>query len=120
MLHLHELTMPGPAALSVRVLGTLTEINPTTLTARAQHGDASCPLDLRPIDGSHLRLGELYQFLGELEVTAAGARLLRVRIARPMHSLHVELYERAIEAKREFEAYATQFVNARTCECSSA
>ena len=40
--------------------------------------------------------------LGELEVDAHGARLLRVRIARSMEGVNVEVYERAVDAMRVF------------------
>ncbi|KAL1511423.1 hypothetical protein AB1Y20_006222 [Prymnesium parvum] len=102
LLHLPELPTRGPFAASVRVLATLTQLDVHAATALASHRGASCALDLRALCGESLRAGELYHFVGELEVGRGGARTLRVRLARPMAGVDVELYERALEARRGF------------------
>ena len=50
-----------------------------------------------------MRVGEMLQIFGELLVEADGSRTLRARIARNVNGLNIELYERAVEAKRAFE-----------------
>jgi len=111
VLHLAELPTTGPASRSVRVLGTLTELDVATGTARVEHQGVCLDLDLRHIDGINWRLGELFQLLGELDVDEGGARRLRVRIARHMgNALNHELFQRALDAKRLLESQVAQTV----------
>jgi hypothetical protein len=110
VLHLDELDGDRvTAGMSVRVLGELTEIDLEAGRAIIEQREASLAVDLRAIEGYSFHLGDLLQLFGELvpngddKASAASCWLLRARIARNVLGLNVELYERAVEAKRAFE-----------------
>ena len=101
-----ELRRDGPSALrdrSVRVLGQLASFDAEAARAVIEHGAATLAIDTSALLDQPLVVGAQLQFIGELAVDEAGEIVLTARVARGVGDLDLELFGRALAAKREFE-----------------
>ena len=101
-----ELRRGGPSALrdrSVRVLGQLVSFDAEAARAVIEHGAATLAVDTSALLDQPLVVGAQLQFIGELAVDEAGEIVLTARVARGVGDLDLELFGRALAAKREFE-----------------
>ena len=124
--HLDELAVRAAAAdgavwlagRSVRVLGVLTALDHAGGSVTIAHRGASLTVDMRLLESATpLHVGDWLQAIGELLLDdspapaleggapagAPAALCLRARVCRNVNGLNVGLYEKAIEATREFE-----------------
>ena len=101
-----ELRRGGPSALrdrSVRVLGQLASFDAEAARAVIEHGAATLAIDTSALLDQPLVVGAQLQFIGELAVDEGGEIVLTARVARGVGDLDLELFGRALAAKREFE-----------------
>ena len=101
-----ELRRGGPSALrdrSVRVLGQLVSFDAEAARAVIEHGAATLAIDTSALLDQPLVVGAQLQFIGELAVDEGGEIVLTARVARGVGDLDLELFGRALAAKREFE-----------------
>ena len=101
-----ELRRGGPSALrdrSVRVLGQLVSFDAEAARAVIEHGAATLAVDTSALLDQPLVVGAQLQFIGELAVDEGGEIVLTARVARGVGDLDLELFGRALAAKREFE-----------------
>ena len=101
-----ELRRDGPSALrdrSVRVLGQLVSFDAEAARAMIEHGAATLAVDTSALLDQPLVVGAQLQFIGELAVDEGGEIVLTARVARGVGDLDLELFGRALAAKREFE-----------------
>ena len=124
--HLDEIAVRAAAAdgavwlagRSVRVLGVLTALDHAGGSVTIAHRGASLTVDMRLLESATpLHVGDWLQAIGELLLDdspapaleggapagAPAALCLRARVCRNVNGLNVGLYEKAIEATREFE-----------------
>ncbi|KAL2623283.1 hypothetical protein R1flu_003488 [Riccia fluitans] len=86
---------------SVRVCGMLESLRMETGIAIISHGGAR----LR-VDRQYLREGSLFQFIGELIQDHSYTCLqlmLQARVARNADALNMDLYEKTLQLRRQFE-----------------
>ncbi|TYZ64151.1 hypothetical protein PybrP1_004444 [[Pythium] brassicae (nom. inval.)] len=95
---------------SVRVTGRLEAFDAGRALAQLSFQGAALTVDTRVLatDGLALRVGSMYQFLGETHVThstpgASDVRLV-ARVARNVDSLDVNLFLEALALRRQFLA----------------
>ena len=101
-----ELRRGGPSALrdrSVRVLGQLVSFDAEAARAVIEHGAATLAVDTSALLDQPLVVGAQLQFIGELAADEGGEIVLTARVARGVGDLDLELFGRALAAKREFE-----------------
>ena len=101
-----ELRRDGPSALrdrSVRVLGQLVSFDAEAARAVIEHGAVTLAVDTSALLDQPLVVGAQLQFIGELAVDEGGEIVLTARVARGVGDLDLELFGRAMAAKREFE-----------------
>lgn len=105
VLHIQEILARGGAAnkTSVRVLGTVQHIDLAAARLTIEHKSAVLDVDTSALGGHAYQQGQLLQFIGEMSVCEQAVPLLRARIVRSMEGLDLELYDRSLKAKREFE-----------------
>ena len=90
--------------MSVRVQGVVRSFDPHAATLMIEQRGATLEVDVALLGDVPVHVGDLCQVLGELEVPACGSRRVRARIARNVNGLGLELWDRAVKAKRAFEA----------------
>eukprot|EP00967_Tisochrysis_lutea_P094639 scaffold137660_cov22-Tisochrysis_lutea.AAC.1 len=106
-----EIVARGASALnlSVRVTGRLCGVNRAECRASladAQVGGESLLIDTSQVMEQHFRSGDLTQIIGELgsAITCNTSPLvLRARILRNVDGLDLELFNKTVQAKRDFE-----------------
>lgn len=90
---------------SVRVMGFLQEFDPGTSRAVVAMEGVSLDVDTSLVpNGDPHRLGSMYQYIGELDVSEGMGEtpLLRARVARNVDGLDQETYKRALQVRRKF------------------
>ena len=117
VLHISELLARGAATsgASVRVLGTLVDVDraATGATCPAHksghaarltiaHAGASLAVDTSLLDEVAVRLDELIQFIGEVDV--GPPMNLRARVMLHIDDLDVDTFDRALRRNRDFLA----------------
>ena len=115
ILHIGEIVARGRAAnaTSVRVLGTLRSYDLAESAATIEHNGSSLRVDTSALEAHAFRSGELLQFIGEVSVPNSGDPILRARIVRHVASMNLELFDRALAMRRDFEADARNFLQGR-------
>jgi hypothetical protein len=109
LLFVHEIVARGAAAnnLSVRVTGVLSGIDRALCRAALLDPRISgCQLavDTSQLIGQNLRNDELVQLIGEIAASAGvTVQLLRARTLRNVDGLDLDVFEKAVKAKRAFE-----------------
>ncbi|KAL3675358.1 hypothetical protein R1sor_025306 [Riccia sorocarpa] len=91
---------------SVRVMGLLESFTVDTGIAVISHGGVRFRVDLEHVRDVSLRKGSRYQFIGELvpDPTYTCDKLkLQARVARNVDGINVDLYEKALQLRRQFE-----------------
>ena len=68
-----------------------------------EHGAATLAVDTSALLDQPLVVGAQLQFIGELAADEGGEIVLAARVARGVGDLDLELFGRALAAKREFE-----------------
>ena len=104
-LHIPEILARGLGAnnLSVRVLGTLVHMDTVAARLAIEHQSARLEVDTSALEARVYQQGQLLQFIGEMVVCEHAAPLLRARIVRDMDIQDLDLYDRSLKAKRDFE-----------------
>ena len=117
VMHIGELLARGAAAsgASVRVLGTLVDIDRSATGATCPahraghsacltiaHAGSSLAVDTSLLDEVAVRLGELLQFIGEIDMGPPAT--LRARVMLHVDDLDVETFDCALREQRDFLA----------------
>uniref|UniRef100_K3WMX9 CST complex subunit Ten1 n=1 Tax=Globisporangium ultimum (strain ATCC 200006 / CBS 805.95 / DAOM BR144) TaxID=431595 RepID=K3WMX9_GLOUD len=93
---------------SVRITGRLDAYDAQRNLARVSFQNAEITVDTRilSMDGLELRIGSMYQFLGETQHTSGGQDTVRLvaRVARNVDSLDMDLFLQALALRRQFLA----------------
>ncbi|KAL2623281.1 hypothetical protein R1flu_003486 [Riccia fluitans] len=91
---------------SVRVTGVLESLTIETGIAIISHGGARLRVDIQHLRDVSLRKGSLFQFIGELIQDPSCTCLqlmLQARVARNVDGLNMDLYEKTLQLRRQFE-----------------
>ncbi|DAZ92585.1 TPA: hypothetical protein N0F65_012815 [Lagenidium giganteum] len=89
----------------VRITGRLEQYDATRELAKVAFQGASMAVETRLLANTHveLRIGSMYQFLGDTRVQA-GSVCLSARVVRNVDNLDIDLYLQALELRRKFLA----------------
>ncbi|KAL3505681.1 hypothetical protein ACH5RR_031063 [Cinchona calisaya] len=95
---------------SLRVTGKLQEYDLETAIASISEGNASLKIDTQHLK-VNLRIGSLYQFIGELLIDTNNEAILRARVGRNVDGMDLNLYHQSLQLLRDFQA---EQINSRT------
>eukprot|EP00041_Stephanoeca_diplocostata_P009833 m.153509 g.153509 ORF g.153509 m.153509 type:complete len:125 (+) comp17918_c0_seq1:543-917(+) len=88
----------------VRVLGKVSSLDPRVNTATITIGNHKLAVDLTLV-GPCVKVGSLFQFVGEVECTKEGDSLnqiVRAQFGRCVDGLDITLFKQALMARRSF------------------
>lgn len=88
---------------SLRVTGKLQEYDIETAIASIVEGNASLKIDTQHLK-VNLRIGSLYQFIGELLIGPSNEAILRARVGRNVDGMDLNLYHQSLQLLRNFQA----------------
>ncbi|XP_027115974.1 CST complex subunit TEN1 [Coffea arabica] len=103
---LEELVPSSPQftqGASLRVTGKLQEYDIETAIASIVEGNASLKIDTQHLK-VNLRIGSLYQFIGELLIDPSNQAILRARVGRNVDGMDLNLYHQSLQLLRDFQA----------------
>ncbi|CAI9119040.1 OLC1v1020695C1 [Oldenlandia corymbosa var. corymbosa] len=89
---------------SLRVTGKLQEYDLETAIASLVEANSSLKIDTQHLK-VNLRVGSLYQFIGELLVNSDNNEaILRARVGRNVDGMDLNLYHQSLQLLRDFQA----------------
>eukprot|EP00246_Nothoceros_aenigmaticus_P017112 TRINITY_DN814_c0_g2_i2.p1 TRINITY_DN814_c0_g2~~TRINITY_DN814_c0_g2_i2.p1 ORF type:complete len:133 (+),score=2.56 TRINITY_DN814_c0_g2_i2:168-566(+) len=90
---------------SLRVTGRLLSYDAETAMAVIADGGSSIRVDTQHLRCVPLRISSLFQFIGELQIPATSSpqMVLLARVGRNVDGLDLDLYEKALQLRRQFE-----------------
>ncbi|CAM6090023.1 unnamed protein product [Calypogeia fissa] len=93
------------AQQSLRILGLLESYSVQTAMAVITHGGAKFRVDTQHLRNLEMRIGSLYQFIGELlpDPEFPSQLMLQARVGRNVDGLDLDLYDKALQIRRQFE-----------------
>ncbi|KAI5650860.1 hypothetical protein M9H77_36865 [Catharanthus roseus] len=103
---LEELNPSSPhftQGASLRVTGKLQEYNVDTAVALIVDGNASLKIDTQHLK-VNLRMGSLYQFIGEMLIQPPNEAILKARVGRNVDGMDLNLYHQSLQLLKEFQA----------------
>ncbi|KAM0010142.1 hypothetical protein Hdeb2414_s0080g00780251 [Helianthus debilis subsp. tardiflorus] len=103
---LQELNSSSPhfkEGASLRVTGKLQEYNVETAVAVIADGGATLAVDTQHLR-LNLRVGSLYQFIGELSIQPDNEGILKARVGRNVDGMDLNLYQQSLKLLRHFQA----------------
>ncbi|XP_047318481.1 CST complex subunit TEN1 [Impatiens glandulifera] len=86
---------------SLRVVGKLEEYSVETAIAVIVDGDANLKVNTQHLNMS-LRVGSLYQFIGELLIHPNNEAILEARIGRNIDGMDLKLYKQSLQLLKGF------------------
>ncbi|KAH7844097.1 hypothetical protein Vadar_024240 [Vaccinium darrowii] len=101
---LQELNSTSPhfkQGASLRVTGRLQEFSVETAVALIVDGNATLKVDTQHLN-LNLRLGSIYQFIGELLIQPNNEAILKARVGRNVDGIDLNLYYQSLKLLREF------------------
>ncbi|XP_071940273.1 CST complex subunit TEN1 isoform X2 [Coffea arabica] len=81
----------------------LQEYDIETAIASIVEGNASLKIDTQHLK-VNLRIGSLYQFIGELLIDPSNQAILRARVGRNVDGMDLNLYHQSLQLLRDFQA----------------
>ncbi|KAJ0482484.1 hypothetical protein HanIR_Chr13g0654431 [Helianthus annuus] len=103
---LQELNSSSPHfkdGASLRVTGKLQEYNVETAIAVIADGGATLAVDTQHLR-LNLRVGSLYQFIGELSIQPHNEGILKARVGRNVDGMDLNLYQQSLKLLRHFQS----------------
>ncbi|XP_009597153.1 CST complex subunit TEN1 [Nicotiana tomentosiformis] len=103
---LEELVPSSPYfkhGVSLRVTGKLQEYNVGTAVAVIVDRNASLEIDTRHLN-LNLRVGSIFQFIGELHLEPGHEAILKARVGRNVDGMDLNLYRQSLQLLRDFQA----------------
>ncbi|KAK3016345.1 hypothetical protein RJ639_005729 [Escallonia herrerae] len=110
---LQELNPSSPyfkQGASLRATGKLQDYNVEAGIATLVDGNATLKIDTQHLH-LNLRVGSLYQFIGELFFEPSNEAVLKARVGRNVDGMGLKLYHQSLQLLREFQA---EQINGRT------
>nr|GFB68790.1 CST complex subunit TEN1 [Tanacetum cinerariifolium] len=109
---LQELNSSSPhfkEGASLRVTGKLEVYNVETAIAVIADGGATLAVDTKHLR-INLRVGSLYQFIGELSIQPNNEGILKARVGRNVDGMDLNLYEQSLKLVRQFQSDQTRLL----------
>ncbi|KAF3656585.1 putative protein phosphatase 2C 34-like [Capsicum annuum] len=106
LVNLEELVPPSPHfnhGTSLRVTGKLQKYDVETAIAVIVDGNASLKVDTQHLN-LNLRIGSIFQFIGELLLVPDHEAILKARVGRNMDGMDLNLYRQTLQLLRDFQA----------------
>ncbi|GAA0153464.1 hypothetical protein LIER_11695 [Lithospermum erythrorhizon] len=106
---LEELNPSSPhfkQGASLRVTGKLQEYTVESAIAVIVDGSATLRIDTQ-LMRLNLRIGSIYQFIGELVIEPSSEATLKARVGRNVDGMDLNLYHQSILLLRKFQAEQT-------------
>ncbi|PWA86932.1 hypothetical protein CTI12_AA135750 [Artemisia annua] len=94
---------------SLRVTGKLEVYNVETAIAVIADGGATLAVDTQHLR-INLRVGSLYQFIGELSIQPNNEGILKARVGRNVDGMDLNLYEQSLKLVRQFQSDQTRLL----------
>ncbi|KVH91695.1 CST complex subunit TEN1 [Cynara cardunculus var. scolymus] len=88
---------------SLRVTGKLQEYNVETAIAVIADGGATLAVDTQHLR-LNLRMGSIYQFIGELSIQPSNEGILKARVGRNVDGIDLNLYHQSLKLVRQFQS----------------
>ncbi|KAF7145831.1 hypothetical protein RHSIM_Rhsim04G0227800 [Rhododendron simsii] len=101
---LQELNSASPhfkQGASLRVTGRLQEYSVENAVALIIDGNGTLKIDTQHLN-LNLRLGSIYQFIGELLIQPNNEAILKARVGRNVDGIDLNLYYQSLKLLREF------------------
>ncbi|XAR57042.1 hypothetical protein NMG60_11025044 [Bertholletia excelsa] len=86
---------------SLRVTGKLQEYSVETAVGVIIDGNATLKIDIQHLN-INLRVGSIYQFIGELLIQPNNEAILKARVGRNVDGIDLNLYHQSLMLLREF------------------
>ncbi|KAG0583726.1 hypothetical protein KC19_3G158600 [Ceratodon purpureus] len=106
VVRLHELHSASPYVASdqsLRVLGSLERFDAASGIAVLTDGGSALRVDLQHLRALPLRVGSLFEFIGELEVNPVQELTLKARVGRNVDGMDLRLFDKVLQFRRKFE-----------------
>ncbi|XP_059647426.1 CST complex subunit TEN1 [Cornus florida] len=106
---LQELNSSSPhfkQGASLRVTGKLQDYSIETAIAVIVDESANLKIDTQHLS-LNLRVGSIYQFIGELLIQPNNETILKARVGRNVDGMDLNLYRQSLRLLREFQADQT-------------
>ncbi|KAL7220742.1 hypothetical protein ACSBR2_013601 [Camellia fascicularis] len=104
LLTLQELNSASPhfkQGASLRVTAKLQDYSVETALAVIIDGNASLKIDTQHLN-VNLRVGSIYQFIGELIIQPNNEAILKARVGRNVDGIDLNLYHQSLNLLKEF------------------
>ncbi|CAH1453378.1 CST complex subunit TEN1 isoform X2 [Lactuca sativa] len=88
---------------SLRVNGKLQEHNVESAIAIIADGGVTLAVDTQHLR-LNLRVGSLYQFIGELSIQPNNEGILKARVGRNVDGMDLNLYQQSLKLLRQFQS----------------
>ncbi|CAK9315004.1 unnamed protein product [Citrullus colocynthis] len=89
---------------SLRVTGKLVEYSVETAIAIIVDGNVNLKIDTQHLRELSIRIGSIYQFIGELLVQSDNEATLQARVGRNVDGIDLNLYHQSLQLLRQFQA----------------
>ncbi|XP_008453918.1 CST complex subunit TEN1 isoform X1 [Cucumis melo] len=89
---------------SLRVTGKLVEYSVETAIAIIVDGNVNLKIDTQHLRELSIRIGSIYQFIGELLVQSDNEAILQARVGRNVDGIDLNLYHQSLQLLRQFQA----------------
>lgn len=89
---------------SLRVVGSVERFDVVSGIAILTDGESSLRLDLQHLRELPLRIGSLFEFVGELEINPLHQHLtLKARVGRNVDGRDMRIFDKVVQLRRRFE-----------------
>ncbi|XP_010245470.1 PREDICTED: CST complex subunit TEN1 isoform X1 [Nelumbo nucifera] len=92
---------------SLRVTGKLQEYSVEAAIAVIVDGSCRLKIDTRHLRDLNLRIGSIYQFIGELLIQSNNEAILEARVGRNVDGMDLNLYYQSLQLLRQFQSNHT-------------
>ncbi|ESQ29739.1 hypothetical protein EUTSA_v10023757mg [Eutrema salsugineum] len=89
-------------AVSLRVTGMLRGYSVETAIGVIEDGGKSLKINAQHLRDLSLRVGSIYQFIGEIHIQPNNEAILQARTGRNVDGIDMNLYRKTIELLRQF------------------
>ncbi|MCD7472280.1 hypothetical protein HAX54_013317 [Datura stramonium] len=106
LVNLEELVQSSPHfkhGISLRVIGKLQDYDVETAVAVIVDRNASLKVDTQHLN-INLRIGSIFQFIGELLLEPDHEAILKARVGRNIDGMDLNLYRQSLQLLRDFQA----------------
>ncbi|KAL6132743.1 hypothetical protein ACLB2K_064982 [Fragaria x ananassa] len=101
---LHPCSPHFKQGASLRVTGKLQEYSVETAIATIVDGNDSLKIDTKLLRELNIRVGSMYQFIGELHIQPDNEAVLQARVGRNVDGIDLKLYYQSLQLLRQFQA----------------